>query len=249
MFSIFKRAWAILMAKSNNSMSIMEENNLKELLEVRIQQANESLAKAQAGVAAAFGQFTLAKNSYEKLTEEEKQLTARFRALDQAGQAEKANEAAGAVTRKRKDLADAKLRMETSEVAAKTSQRTLEAARKAQERNIEEARRNANSIATNRALATALETANGLVSETSGDAAEFQRLSKMAAEANATQQGRIMAAQGQLNSSGLLDDAATEAVLNADAADLLRAEMNLPGKKVNKTTTTDTPQVEEQRKL
>lgn len=243
MFSLFRRAWAIFFAKGNAAISQAEEANIKELLEVRIQEANKSLAKAQAGVAAAFGQSVLMKANYEKLVEEEKQMLARFRALDQAGATEKANAAAGEVARIRTQLAEAKSRMEAAETAAKTSQRTLEAARKAQEKNIAEARRNANEIASNRALASALETAQGLVSETEGNAAEFQRLANMAKESNATQKGRILAAQGSLENSGLLDDAATEAVLNADAAASLRAELNLAPKK-QATKSEATPETE-----
>lgn len=238
MWNILKRLYSLFSAKGEKAVSEMEEHNIKALLEKRIRESNESIARAQAGVATAYATASRAEEKLTKANEEEKRLLAQFRALDQA-QSPKASDVAGLVKTKRAEIAQLQQQVQISTATAEKTRLALDAARKQQQKNIDEARRNANEIATNRELANALEIANGLVSDTNSNAYELNRLSEMAADANAQQRGRIMAAQGSLEASGLIDDAATQKILNEDAANSLRSELNLAPEKKETTSSSD----------
>jgi cell division protein YceG involved in septum cleavage len=98
------------------------------------------------------------------------------------------------------------------------------------EEHIAETRRNIAEGKANTQLANAIEMATGLLTQTEGTASELSNISKMARDKNNLQKGRITAASGQLETSGLLDDEATREAVNEDAAASLRAELNLAPK-------------------
>jgi hypothetical protein len=114
--------------------------------------------------------------------------------------------------------------------SAERAQQTLTAARKTLEEHIAETRRNIAEGKANTQLANAIEMATGLLTQTEGTASELSSISKMARDRNNLQKGRITAASGQLETSGLLDDEATREAVNEDAAASLRAELNLAPK-------------------
>ena len=233
MFNLLKRIWFVIIGKGNAAVSSIESENMEQLLELRIKEANEGLIKAQAGVAQSFAAVAEAEDQLKKLREDETRLVARFTALDRANNP-KANDTALAVQKIRADLGAWEARLQLAKSTAEQNQKALTAARKKLQENVAEARRNIQESRINKQLANAMEIATGLITETSGSTYELNRIQEMARQQNNTQKGRIMASQGQLEASGLLDADAEEQVLKEDAGAALRAELNLSPK--TKTT-------------
>jgi phage shock protein A len=229
MFNLLKRIWFVIIGKGNAAVSSVEAENMEHLLELRVKEANDGLVRAQAGVAQSFAAVAEAEDQLKKLREEETRIVARFTALDRANNP-KANDSALAVQKLRGDITGWENRLQLAKTTAEQNQKALTAARKKLQDNVAEARRNIQESRINKQLANALEVATGLITETSGSTYELNRIQEMARQQNNTQKGRIMASQGQLEASGLLDAEAEEQVLKEDAAAALRAELNLSPK-------------------
>jgi phage shock protein A len=229
MFNLLKRIWFVIIGKGNAAVSTIESENMEHLLELRVKEANDGLIKAQAGVAQSFAAVAEAEDQLKNLREEETRLVARFTALDRANNP-KANDTALAVQKIRADVSAWEARLQLAKSTAEQNQKALTAARRKLQENVAEARRNIQESRINKQLANALEVATGLITETSGSTYELNRIQDMARQQNNAQKGRIMASQGQLEASGLLDADAEEQVLKEDAGASLRAELNLSPK-------------------
>jgi phage shock protein A len=213
----------------NAKVTAMESENMEQLLELQVQEANKGLIKAQAGVAQSYAAVASAEDELKKLTEMERTLTARFKALDQAGNA-RANDTALAVQKTKGDIVTWTERLKLAKVTADQNQKALNIAREKLKENVAEARKNISEARINTQLAGALEVASGLITQTTGSTYEMNRIATMAREANNAQKGRIMASQNSLEASGLMDTAAEEEILKEDAAAELRASLGLAPK-------------------
>jgi len=225
----FTRLFAIFSAKGDKAITQMEQNTMEERLNTQVRKAHDDLTRAQAGVAASYGAMHAAEEDVTRLTADQAKAIIRFKALD-AQKSPNANNAAGAVTQIRADLAEAVTRRDLSKATAEKAQQTLNAARKTLEEHIAETRRNITEGQVNSQLANAIEMATGLLTQTEGTASELSNIAKMARDRNNLQKGRITAASGQLENSGLMDDQVTRDAMNEDAAASLRAELNLAPK-------------------
>jgi len=240
LFSQLGRLWAVLLGKSNKVVTEAERANMESLLQLRVDKQRQELAAAQAGVAQSFAVVADYTDQLQKKTDFLPPLITQFKALHQAGSAKAADKAA-LIEKTRKEVAELDQKLSLAKKAADQNQRALIAARKSLEDSVAEAKRNINEAKINEQLANSLELATGLISKVNTNASELSRVTEMAREANNSAKGRIMASQGQMEASGLMESQEEENILKEDAAAKLAAELGLAPTKSKSADTATKP--------